>query len=49
MVIAAIPVGKILLLGVKTVAKPITKLIKKQALQSSFFKNWIVMPPAQGL
>ena len=48
MVIAAVPVGKILLLAVKTVAKPVTKVIKNNAKKSQFFKKWIVMPPAQG-
>jgi len=49
MVIAAVPVGKILLLAVKTVAKPVTKVIKNNAKKSQFFKKWIVMPPAQAI
>ena len=45
----AIPLGKMFILAVKQVAKPMAKGIKNVAVNSSFVKNYVVMPIGQGM
>lgn len=43
----ALPLGKLLYLGVKQLAKPVAKQIKLGAARSPFFSKYICIPPAQ--
>ena len=44
----ALPLGKLAILAVKQIAKPIAKGLKNGAKNNDTFKNYIIMPVAQG-
>ena len=44
----ALPLGKLAILTVKQIAKPIAKGLKNGAKNNDTFKNYIIMPVAQG-
>ena len=43
----ALPLGKLAVIGIKQLAKPIARQIKIGASRSPFFRKYICMPPAQ--
>ncbi|KAL5269279.1 hypothetical protein ACHWQZ_G002932 [Mnemiopsis leidyi] len=45
----ALPLGKLAILAVKQIAKPIAKGLKNGAKNNDTFKNYIIMPVAQGV
>ena len=44
----ALPLGKLAILTVKQVAKPLSKGLKSGAKNSSILKNYVILPVAQG-
>ncbi|PAA51343.1 hypothetical protein BOX15_Mlig003668g2 [Macrostomum lignano] len=45
--VAEFPVAKLLYLAVRQLGKPIANFFKERAKSSSFFRNYICIPPAQ--
>ena len=45
----ALPLGKLAILAVKQIAKPISKGLKRVALNSKIIRNYFIMPVAQGV
>uniref|UniRef100_T1J5X6 OPA3-like protein n=1 Tax=Strigamia maritima TaxID=126957 RepID=T1J5X6_STRMM len=43
----AFPAAKLLILVVRQISKPIANRVKQRAKNSQFFRNYIIMPPAQ--
>ena len=43
----ALPLVKLLYMGVKLISKPIARQIKNGATRSPFFSKYVCMPPAQ--
>ncbi|XP_016978520.2 optic atrophy 3 protein homolog [Drosophila rhopaloa] len=47
MVVGVFPLGKLALLGIKHISKPISNLIKRTAKKNESFKSLVVSPPAR--
>ena len=45
--VVALPLGKLLYLGIRQISKPISRRIQAAAVRSPLFRRYICIPPAQ--